>query len=186
MDGVNAAIAEYKAQTGQDLRTAEEFYAGLGHRGLPRRRGLRPSTTSRTSTSALTRGTGRSTIANDVFFEGRGNYKGAMPPARWRNNKNVPAQVALPFGVSYETFRNPGPTFNVFFDGEDSSQVAPHTGETHWYAGYESQSDNILNVDSAVSGGQTSTSGPGTSSRKAGTTGTSRRWLTASGPRSPS
>ena len=32
-------------------------------------------------------------------------------------------------------------------DGEDSTQVAPHTGDTHWYAGYESQSDNILDVD---------------------------------------
>ena len=26
---------------------------------------------------------------------------------------------------------------------------------THWYAGYESQSDNILNVDAAVAGGET-------------------------------
>ena len=44
---------------------------------------------------------------------------------------------------------------NVFFDGDDSSRVAPHSEPTHWYAGYESQSDNLLNVDSAVSGGQT-------------------------------
>ena len=33
--------------------------------------------------------------------------------------------------------------------------IAPHTGDTHWYGGYESQSDNVLNVDSPVSGGQT-------------------------------
>ena len=27
------------------------------------------------------------------------------------------------------------------------SQVAPHSAPTHWYAGYESQSDHILDVD---------------------------------------
>jgi hypothetical protein len=33
--------------------------------------------------------------------------------------------------------------------------VAPHTGDTHWYANYESQSDNILDVDTSVAGGDT-------------------------------
>jgi hypothetical protein len=37
----------------------------------------------------------------------------------------------------------------VALDGEDTTQVAPHSGDTHWYAGYESQSDNILDVDVA-------------------------------------
>ena len=41
------------------------------------------------------------------------------------------------------------------FEGDDTTVIAPHTGDTHWYAGYESQSDNVLNVDSPVSGGQT-------------------------------
>ena len=154
MEGVNAAIAEYEAQTGEDLRTAEEFYEDWAIAVY-----LDDEDSDLYNLANVDFGpdSGNWTIsvANDVFWEGRGNYKGAMPPARWRNNKDVPAQVALPFGVSYETFRNPGPTFNVFFDGEDSSRVAPQSGETHWYAGYESQSDNILNVDSAVSGGQT-------------------------------
>ena len=50
-------------------------------------------------------------IANEIFFGDRGIYTGSMPPARWLHNKHVPGQTALPFGVSYETFRNPGPTF---------------------------------------------------------------------------
>jgi hypothetical protein len=154
MEGVNAAIAEYEALTGEDLRTAEEFYEDWAVAVY-----LDDEDSDLYNFVNVDFGpdSGNWTIAiaNDVFWEGRGNYKGAMPPARWRNNTNVPEQTALPFGVSYETFRNPGPTFQVAFDGEDSSQVAPHTGETHWYAGYESQSDNALYVESPVSGGDT-------------------------------
>ncbi|MEO8246856.1 MAG: hypothetical protein ABI622_07005, partial [Chloroflexota bacterium] len=95
-------------------------------------------------------------IANELFFGDRGIYNGSMPPARWAHNKNVPGQTALPFGVSYETFRNPGPTFSFVMDGEDSTQVKPYTGDTHWYAGYQSQFDSILNVDApAITGGET-------------------------------
>lgn len=94
-------------------------------------------------------------IANDVFWGGRGEYHGNMPPARWARNPNVPTQTALPFGVSYETFRNPGSTFALTLDGDDATQVAPHTGATHWYAGYQSQFDSILDVDTAVAGGET-------------------------------
>ena len=95
-------------------------------------------------------------ISNEIFFNNRGIYQGAMPEAKWRNFKRVPAQTALPYGASYETFRNPGPTFSLTFDGDDVTVIAPHTGTTHWYAGYESQSDNILNVEAGADlGGQT-------------------------------
>jgi hypothetical protein len=43
---------------------------------------------------------------------------------------------------------------DVTLDGEDQTQIAPHSGTTHWYAGYESQSDNVLDV--ATSGAVTS------------------------------
>ena len=33
------------------------------------------------------------------------------------------------------------------------AQVAPHSGDTHWYGGYESQSDNVLDVDVDRRGG---------------------------------
>lgn len=94
-------------------------------------------------------------IANELFFGGRGIYNGTMPPARWAHGRNVPQQTALPFGVSYETFRNPGPTFGINFDGDATTAIAPHSPTLHWYAGYESQSDNVLNVDTAISGGET-------------------------------
>lgn len=94
-------------------------------------------------------------IANDVFWEGRGEYHGNMPPARWARNPNVPTQTALPFGVSYETFRNPGSTFAITLDGDDATQIVPHSGPTAWYAGYQSQFDSILDVDAAVAGGET-------------------------------
>ena len=32
-------------------------------------------------------------------------------------------------------------------DGDDTTVIAPHTGDTHWYGGYESLDDNILDVD---------------------------------------
>lgn len=92
-------------------------------------------------------------LANDVFWDGRGIYTGAMPEAKWENFKRVPSQSALPFGVSYETFKNPGPTFSVMLDGSATTQVAPHSGDTHWYGGFESQADKLLEVTSAIPAG---------------------------------
>ena len=86
-------------------------------------------------------------LANDLFFKNRGTYKGNVPSARFQNDPHAPEQIALPYGTSYETFRNPGGTFEVNLDGDNITVIAPHTGETHWYGGYESLDDNILNVD---------------------------------------
>jgi hypothetical protein len=92
-------------------------------------------------------------IANDFFWKNRGIYGGATPNGKFAHSPHVPGQVALPYGTSYEVFRNPGPTFSLTFDGENSTRIAPHTGETHWWAGYESQEDNILNVDAPTNYG---------------------------------
>ena len=86
-------------------------------------------------------------IADDEFWDGRGSNQGAQPSSKWDKRKNGQAPTAVPYGIQVERFRNPGPIVNVSLDGDDSSQVAPHTGDTHWYAGYESQSDNVLDVD---------------------------------------
>jgi hypothetical protein len=155
MDGVQNAIDAFNTQTGGHLRSAEDLFKDWAiaiyadHEGstLYDFKNLNfgdPATTTWTIQ-----------LANDVFYGGRGMYKGAMPNSRFLHNKDVPQQSALPFGTSYETFRNPGPTFKVALDGADTSVVAPHTGTTHWYGGYESQNDNVLDVQSAVSGGQT-------------------------------
>jgi hypothetical protein len=94
-------------------------------------------------------------LANEQVYDGRGNYQGSQPQSKWDRLENRPAGDALPFGVSYETFRNPGPRVAVEFDGEDSAQVAPHTGETHYWGGYASMSDTVLDLDSTVVPGQT-------------------------------
>jgi Immune inhibitor A peptidase M6 len=84
-------------------------------------------------------------LANDLFWDGRGIYKGAMPEPRWRKD-NVPAQVALPFGTSYEVFRNPGSTFAVNFSGAPGVDIVPLFGDSHWWGGYSNNSDTILDV----------------------------------------
>jgi len=86
-------------------------------------------------------------LANDFFFKNRGTYKGNVPPARFQNDLHAPQQTALPYGTSFETFRNPGGTFEFTLHGDDTTVIAPHTGDTHWYGGYESLDDNILDVD---------------------------------------
>jgi hypothetical protein len=149
MAGVQAAIDQFNAMTGANLRSAEDLFKDwaiavkLDDEDSPRWNFINidfgdPAFTSWTVD-----------IANDAFFNGRGQYIGRMPEARWLHNKHVPGQTALPFGVSYETFRNPGPNFGFTFEGSPFEQVAPHTGTTHWWGGAESQNDNILDVASA-------------------------------------
>lgn len=155
MEGVQNAIDAFNAQTGSSLRSAKELFKDwavtiyLDAEGSNLYDLVNADFGDPLSTAWTIQ------LANDVFYDGRGIYKGAMPNAKFDHKKNVPQQTALPYGTSYETFRNPGPAFSVTLDGDDSSAVAPHSGTTHWYGGYEALDDNILNVDSAVSGGQT-------------------------------
>ena len=155
MAGVQAAIDQFNAETGSDLRSAEELFKDWAIAIYADAEG-----SDRFDFANLDFGDPATTawtveLANDEFYGGRGQYNGAMPPARFEHDKTVPPQTALPFGTSYETFRNPGPTFTATLDGDDTTTVAPHTGETHWYGGYESQSDNVLDVDAPVAGGET-------------------------------
>jgi hypothetical protein len=86
-------------------------------------------------------------LANGSFYGGRDVYTGAVPPAKYSNRRKrelAGAPTALPFSTSYQSYRNPGSTFGVTLDGEDTTQIAPHTGDTHWYGGYESQNDAKL------------------------------------------
>jgi hypothetical protein len=153
MEGVQNAIDDFNAATGASLRSAEDLfkdwaiaifldYEGSDAFDFANLDFGDPTTTSWTID-----------LANDVFWGNRGQYNGATPPSRFENSPHSPGQVALPFGTSYETFKNPGPTFQLSFDGDPTTVIAPHTGATHWYAGYESQDNNILDVDSAVAAG---------------------------------
>ena len=148
MTGVQAAIDEYNAAPGTtDLRSAKALfrdwalavYADTDTGSFLDLRNIDfgdPDFTSWTID-----------IANDEFWKNRGQYNGSTPEGRFAHSPKVPAQSALPFGTSYETFRNPGKTFRLDFSGPSTSEVSPHSGSTHWYAGYASQSDHVLGVD---------------------------------------
>ena len=149
MEGVQAAIDQFNAMTGANLRSAEELFKDwaiavkLDDEGSDRWdiKNINFGDPAFTSWTV--------DIANDVFWDRRGQYHGRMPEAKWLHHPRVPGQTALPFGVSYETFRNPGRIFDITFRGSPSERVAPHTGDTHWWGGAESQNENILDVASA-------------------------------------
>jgi hypothetical protein len=154
MEGVQNAITAYNAQTGDDLESAEELFKDWA---VTMYLDDEASELWNLVNFDLGPDSGGYTvdIANDQVFDDRGNYSGAQPQAKWDRLKNRPAGNALPFGVSYETFRNPGRTVQLTFDGQDGTQIAPHTGETHWWGGYASQSDTELGVDTPITGGET-------------------------------
>jgi hypothetical protein len=93
-------------------------------------------------------------LANDEFFKNRGTYNGSTPEGRFAHSPHVPPQSALPFGTSYETFRNPGKTFRLDFSGAAGTRVISEPGK-FWYGGTDSQSDKVLSVTDPAVAGQT-------------------------------
>jgi hypothetical protein len=158
MEGVQAAINQFNALPGEHSRSAEELFKDWAVSVY-----LDDEDSPRWNIEAFDFGDPATTdwtiaLANNEYWGGRDIFKGAVPQAKWRNrNKRglTGDLTALPYGTSYQTYRNPGSRFRVTLDGEDTTRIAPHTGTTHWYAGYQSQFDSILNVDSQVAGGQT-------------------------------
>ncbi|TRW46065.1 hypothetical protein [Georgenia yuyongxinii] len=152
--GVQNAIDAFNARTGAGLRSAEELFRDWAVTMY-----LDDEDSSLWDLANFdlgpTSGGWTIDIANSQFWDDRGSYQGAQPGPKWNTAANRPDSTALPFGVSYEKFRNPGPRVALQFDGEDSAQVAPHSGETHWWGGYASQSDTILDLDTPVAGGAT-------------------------------
>jgi hypothetical protein len=158
MEGVQNAIDEFNDETHGNLRSARELFKDwavavyLDKEGSDRFdiRGFDfgdPATTSWTID-----------LANNEFWGGRDVYQGAVPQAKYENRRKrglTGDTVALPYSTSYQTYRNPGPTFTASLMGAPSTTIAPHSGPEHWYAGYQSQSDTLLNVTSPVTGGQT-------------------------------
>ena len=149
MNGVQNAINTFNAQTGAGLRSAEELFQDWAVAVY-----LDDENSERFDIKAVDFGDPAFTswtidIADELFWGGRGTNQGAQPAPKWeKRNGQVP--TAVPFGMHVERFRNPGPTVEVTLDGEDVTQIAPHTGDTHWYAGYESQADNILDASVGV------------------------------------
>ena len=149
MEGVQAAIDEFNAQTGADVRTARELFMDWAVTVY-----LDDEGSDRFDIKAFDFGDPATTewtiaLANNEYWGGRDVFKGAVPQAKWDNRTKrglTGDTTALPYGTSFQTYRNPGARFSLHFEGEDRTQVAPHTGATHLYAGYESQSDNVLEL----------------------------------------
>jgi hypothetical protein len=156
MEGVQNAIDTYNATNGTapDLRSAAELFQDWAVTMYLDDEG---STRFDLINFDLGPASGGWTIdvANDEFWDDRGNYRGRQPESKWDRQANRPDSTALPFGVSYEKFRNPGPRVGIEFTGEPDSQVAPHTGDTHWWGGYQSASDTELDLVTPVTGGET-------------------------------
>lgn len=150
MDGVQNAVDTFNAATGANLRSAAELFKDWSVAVY-----LDDEGSDVFDVKAFNFGDPADTswtmdIADDVFWAGRGSYQGATPEAKWSRLKNRPDTTAVPFGMSVERFRNPGPTVNVAFDGDPMTQVAPHAGDTHRYGGYVSQSENLLEVEAGA------------------------------------
>ena len=158
MEGVQAAIDAFNARTGADLRSAEELFKDWAVTVY-----LDDEDSSRFDINAFEFGDPATTpwtiaLANNEFWGGRDVFQGAVPQAKWRNRAKrglTGDLTALPYGTSFQTYRNPGSRFSVSLDGADTTTIAPHSGPEHWYAGYQSQFDSVLDVDSPVTGGQT-------------------------------
>jgi hypothetical protein len=149
MAGVQAAIDEFNRRTGADLRSAEELFMDWAIAVKLDDEGSDRWDIKNVDFGDPAFTTWTVDIANDIFWKNRGQYMGRMPEARWLNSPKVPPQNALPFGVSYETFRNLGAVFGLTFEGTPTARVAPRTEPTHWWGGAESQKESILDVASS-------------------------------------
>ena len=152
MDGVQEAIDAFNAADRRaTCASADGAVPGLGRRRVPRRRGVRPRSTSRPSTSATRRpAAGRSTSPTTSSGTTAAATRARSPRRSGTARRTRQAPTALPFGVSVRDVPQPRP--DVI--GSTSTARPPRRsrrtpGDTHWYAGYESQSDNILDVDVA-------------------------------------
>ena len=128
MEGVQNAIDDYNAQTGEDLRSAEELFKDWV---VAMYLDDEDSSLWDIESFDLGAASGGWTIdvANNEFWDKRGNYSGAQPESKWDRLNNRPASDALPFGTSYETFRNPGEEVTIDFTGDPETVIAPHTGD---------------------------------------------------------
>ena len=146
IEGVQAAIDQFNAETGATLPDVATLYQDFAVAAY-----LDDEESDLFDIKAVDFGDPEYTtwtmdLADSTYYGGRGQNQGAQPDAKWDRRANGQAPTALPYGIQVERFRNPGPRVSVSLDGDDTTVVAPHTGDTHWYGGYESQSEKVLDV----------------------------------------
>jgi hypothetical protein len=144
-EGIESAIAAWEARTGGDLPDIETLYQDWVVATYVDQTGTRFGFTNLEFGEEGTSWGYTVDLANNFIWGGRGIYKGAMPEPKWRKG-NVPTQVALPYGASYETFTNAGSSIQVDFTGQPGVDVKPLVGTAHWYAGYQNNSERELEV----------------------------------------
>lgn len=150
MAGVQNAIDTFNAATGANLRSAAELFKDWSLAAYLDDEGSDVYDIKTFNFGDPADTTWTMDIADDVFWGGRGTYNGATPESKWDRLKNRPDTTAVPFGMSVERFRNPGPGVSLAFTGEAQTRIPGHSPDTHWYGGYVSQSDNILDVDAGA------------------------------------
>ena len=108
MSGVQRAINSFNAATGGSLPTAKALFEDWAVTMY-----LDDEASNRWDLKNFDLGpaSGGWTIdvANSEFWDDRGFYQGSQPDPKFTTSAKRPPSSALPFGVSYETFRNPGP-----------------------------------------------------------------------------
>ena len=147
--GIEAAIAQWEAQTGGNLPDLQTLYQDWVVATYFDQTGTKFGFTNLEFGTEGTSWGYTVDLANNVIWGGRGIYKGAMPEPRWRKG-NVPGQVALPYGASYEKFTNAGSSVAIEFSGQPGVDIVPPSGTAHWWGGYQNNSERELNVTSPI------------------------------------
>ena len=148
-EGIEAAIAQWEAQTGGSLPDVETLFQDWVVANYLDLTGTRWGYTNLEFGTEGTSWGWTIDLANNLYWDGRGIYKGAMPEPRWRKG-NVPSQVALPFGASYERFTNAGSSVAIDFTGQAGVDLVPLVGTGHWWGGAKNNTESDLLVDLAA------------------------------------
>ena len=178
MDGVQAAIDAFNAADRRRTCAAPRSCSRTGRSRCTSTTRAPTASTSRPSTS-VTRRSRRGRSTSPTTCSGAVAAAARAPSRRRSGTKRKTAQAPTARAVrpAGRAVPQPGPERDVSLSTARTPPRSRRTpATTHWYAGYESQSDNILDVDVTGDGDLARTSGPGTSSRRAGTTASSRRW----------
>src|SRR5699024_5892590 len=117
VEGVQAAIDEFNAETGAGMPSFAEMYQDWAVAVY-----LDDENSDRWDLKAADFGdpdytTWTIDIADDQYWGGRGFSQGAQPDAKWSKRENAQSPIALPYGLQVERFRNPGPRVSVALDG---------------------------------------------------------------------
>ena len=181
MDGVQAAIDEFNSQTGAaDLRSA----ASSSRTGRSRSTWTTRTRAVRHQGGRLRRPADRPGRSTSPTTSSGAVAAATRAPSRVQvgQARRTAAGHRAAVRHSFETFRNPGPCSRC----RSTARTQPRSRRTPAPPLLRRLREPVRQLADASGGrGETLDSGPGTSSRRAGTTGSSRRWWAANGSTVP-